>query len=58
MCRNAGMMHAAFILGKAGAESIRTARKPRKKLSKVKLAQGGWAWLPKERVDEAEERED
>jgi hypothetical protein len=50
-----GYMHAAFILGKAGAESIRAARKPRKKGVKVRLTGGGYAVLDKALVDRAEE---
>jgi hypothetical protein len=53
-----GYMHAAFILGKAGAEAIRSKRKPRRKMVEVRLAEGGKAWLPKDRLDEATERED
>ena len=58
LCRNAGMMHAAFILGKVGAEAIRSKRKPRKKGVWVKLLGGGKAFLDKAKVDEAEKRED
>jgi hypothetical protein len=58
MCRNAGMEHAAFILGKAGAEAIRAKRKPRRKMVAVKLATGGKTWIERGRLSEAVEVED
>jgi hypothetical protein len=58
MCRNAGMMHAAFILGKAGAEAIRSKRKPRRRMVEVRLQNGGAAWVERGRLGEATERED
>ena len=58
MCRNAGMMHAAFILGREGAEEIRSKRKPRKRMVAVKLATGGQTWIEKGRLSEAIEIDD
>jgi hypothetical protein len=58
LCRNAGMEHAAFILGKAGAEAIKAKRKPRRRMVEVRLQNGGAAWIEKGRLSEAEERDD
>jgi hypothetical protein len=58
LCKQHGMMHAAFILGKAGAEAIRAKRKPRKRMVEVKLATGGKTWIEKGRLSEAVEVED
>ncbi len=59
LLRQNGFERAAFILGREWAAELKAKRKPRrKKLSKVKLAQGGYAWLPKDRVDGATETED
>jgi hypothetical protein len=47
---------AAAILGKHWAEAIRSKRKPRKRSVKVRLTNGrGFAWIDKERFDEATE---
>jgi hypothetical protein len=53
-----GMMHAAFVLGREGANEIRAKRKPRRKMVAVKLATGGKAWIEKGRLSESTERED
>jgi hypothetical protein len=53
-----GFEHAAFILGKAGAEAIRSKRKPRRKMIEVRLAEGGKTWIERGRLSEATERED
>ena len=58
MCRNAGMMHAAFILGREGANEIKAKRKPRRRMVEVRLAQGGAAWIEKGRLDGAQEIDD
>jgi hypothetical protein len=52
-----GFEHAAFILGKAGAEAIRSKRRPRKRMVEVRI-NGGRAWIEKGRLSEATERED
>jgi hypothetical protein len=58
LCKQSGYMHAAFILGKAGAEAIRSKRKPRRKMIEVRLAEGGKTWIERGRLSEATERED
>lgn len=50
-----GYLKAAFVLGKAGAEAIRSKRKPRRRMVAVKLATGGKAWIEKGRLSEAVE---
>jgi hypothetical protein len=58
LCKQSGYMHAAFILGKAGAEAIKAKKKPRRRMIEVRLAEGGKAWIEKGRLSEAVEIED
>lgn len=58
LLRQNGFERAAFIVGREWANELKAKRKPRKKGVWVKLLGGGKAFLDKERVDEATERED
>lgn len=55
LLRQRGLEGPAAMLAKAWGQSKQAGKKPRKRMIEVKLAQGGWAWLPKDRVDGAQE---
>jgi hypothetical protein len=57
LCRQNGMEHAAFILGREGAEAIKAKRKPRHRMVEVRL-NGGPAWIESKRLKEAVEIDD
>jgi hypothetical protein len=57
LCMDAGYLHAAFVLGREHKREHDAKRHPRKRMVEVKLANGSKAWLDKDMVDGAEERE-